>query len=392
MTKKLLPIIINLIAIGALLLTACGEPKEETIKIGVITELTGEVPKVGEACQNSLTMFVEELNAAGGFEIGGKKYPVELVIEDGTSAPEGASSTASKLIEQDKVLAIIGPNRSMGAIPAGEIANNAGVVLISPWSTNPRTTKDRPYVFRAPFLDTFQGVVDAQFATEELGATKAAVLYDIACDYCKGIAEYFRDEFNRLHGEGAIVAYETFTTGDQDFSAQLTKFKGTDAQVLFTPQFYNEVPLIVSQAQDLGLTIPIMGSDSWGDPQTIELCGDKCNGLYFTTHYVASAAVGATKEFVDKYEAKFGAGTASDVAALNWDSIKLVLQAAENCGVITGDLEVDRKCIRDGMAEIKNFEGITGKMSYDEQGDPIKCVVIVVIQDQKFVQYGEVCP
>jgi len=392
MTKTRFTTILSVLVALAFLLTACAPAKQATLKIGVISELTGEVPKVGEAGKNSVTMYAEELNAAGGVDVGGKKYKVELIVEDGTSAPEGSASSASKLIEQDKVLAIIGPNRSMGAIPAGEIANNAGIVLISPWSTNPRTTKDRPYVFRAPFLDTFQGAVDAQFASDKLGATKSAVLYDIACDYCKGIAEFYKGEFERLNGAGSVVAFETFTTGDQDFSAQLTKIKATDAQVLFAPQFYNEVPLIVSQAQDLGLTIPILGSDSWGDPQTLELCGAKCNELYFTTHYVASAAVGATKEFVDKYEARFGAGTASDVAALGWDSLSLVVQATKNCGKITGDLAADRNCIKDGMAAIKDFEGITGKMSFDAEGDPIKCVVIVQIKDQNFEQYDTVCP
>jgi branched-chain amino acid transport system substrate-binding protein len=384
--------LISILLIGAFILPACGPAKTDTLKIGVIAEITGEVPKVGEAGKNSVEMFVEELNAAGGVDVGGKKYQVELIVEDGTSAPEGAASAASKLIEQDKVLAIIGPNRSMGAIPAGEIANTSKVVLISPWSTNPRTTKDRPYVFRAPFLDTFQGMVVARFANQKFGATKAAVLYDIACDYCKGIAEYFKGEFENMNGAGSVVSFETFTTGDQDFSAQLTKIKGTDAQVLFTPQFYNEVPLIVAQAQDLGITIPIVGSDSWGDPQTLELCGDKCNGYYFTTHYVASAAVGKTKEFVDKYEAKFGTNTASDVAALGWDSIQLILQAVKNCGIITGDVAVDRECVKNGMAAIKDFEGITGKMSFDAEGDPIKCVVIVQIVDNMFKQYDTVCP
>ena len=380
--------------VGTFLVAACGggTSQVDTLKIGVIAEITGEVPKVGEAGVNSVEMYVEEVNAAGGIDVGGKKYTIELVIEDGTTAPEGSASAASKLIEQDKVLAIVGPNRSMGAIPGGEIANTAGVVMISPWSTNPRTTAGRPYVFRAPFLDTFQGVVDAQFATDEFGVTKAAILYDIACDYCKGIAEYFQAEFDNIHGPGSVVTVETFTTGDQDFSAQLTKIKGTDAEVIFTPQFYNEVPLIVSQAHDLGLDVTILGSDSWGDPQTLELCGEPCNGLFFTTHYVASAAVGATKDFVDKYEELHGAGTASDVAALGWDSIELVVTAIQNCGEITGDLEADRTCIKDGMASITDFAGITGTMSFDAEGDPIKCVAVVKIVDEAFVQYDEVCP
>lgn len=392
MKKSVLFTLICMVALGTVLATACGESQSNTIKIGSIQEITGEVPKVGEAGANASKMYVEEINAAGGIDVGGIKYLLNLITEDGTSAPEGNVSAATKLINQNKVLAILGPNRSMGAIPAGEIANTSQVVLISPWSTNPRTTADRPYVFRAPFLDTFQGAVDARFAVQQFKATKAAVLYDIACDYCKGIAEFFRKEFETANGAGSVVAYETFTTGDQDFSAQLTKIKATTAEVLFAPQFYNEIPLIVKQARDLGFTKPVMGGDSWGDPQTLQLCGELCNGLYFTTHYVASAAVGDTKVFVDKYESRFGKGTASDIAALNWDSMALIVKAIQNCGKITGDIAADRNCIKDGMASIKDFVGITGKMSFDAQGDPIKCVQVVKIVNQSFQRFSEVCP
>ncbi len=155
--------------------------------------------------------------------------------------------------------------------------------MISPWSTNPQTTKDRPYVFRACFLDPFQGPVAAKFATEEFQAKKAAVLYDIASDYPKGLAEYFKEAFEKIHGAGSVVAFETFTTKDRDFSAQLTNIIKSGADVLFTPQYYDEVPLIVKQAHQLGWKKPIMGSDSWGSAELMKLCGDDCKGLYFTT-------------------------------------------------------------------------------------------------------------
>jgi branched-chain amino acid transport system substrate-binding protein len=166
MKKTHLFTMLSVILVSVFLVTACGSSQSDTLKIGSIQEITGEVPKVGEAGTNAIKMFIEEVNAAGGVDVGGKKYQLEVVTEDGTSAPEGAASSASKLIEQDKVLAIVGPNRSMGAIPAGEIADAAGIVMISPWSTNPRTTAGRPYVFRTPFLDTFQGAIDAQFASD----------------------------------------------------------------------------------------------------------------------------------------------------------------------------------------------------------------------------------
>jgi len=264
--------------------------------------------------------------------------------------------------------------------------------MISPWSTNPRTTKDRPWVFRACFLDPFQGPVAAKFATEEFGFTKAAVLYDVASDYPKGLAEFFKQAWEDLHGPGSVVAFESFTTKDRDFSAQLTKIKESGAEFFFTPQYYDEVPLIVKQAHELGWDKPILGSDSWGSAELMTLCGDDCKGLFFSTHYAAAGATGATKEFIDRYNAKYGY-VPDDVAALTWDAMLIVQKAIQDCGKITGDIKADRKCVRDALAKIKDFKGITGKMTFTEEGDPIKCAVIVKISDTgEFEFYKQACP
>ncbi len=391
MRNKLTFQAICLTTVIAFLLTACAGGAGNTIKVGLNIELTGDKPKVGEQSKYAAEMFVEEFNAAGGLDLGGKKYTIQLVIEDNNATGDGAVAAANKLITQDNVLMLIGPNPSNAAVPAGEVANNLKTPMISPWSTNPNTTLNRPYVFRAPFLDPFQGPVVANFATNQFNATKACVLFDVASDYPKGLADNFKTAWEGLHGAGSVVAFESFTTGDQDFSAQLTKIKAADCEILFTPQYYQEVPLIVSQAKDLGITIPIVGSDSWGDPQLVELCGADCEGYFFSTHYVASGATGATKDFIDKYNAKYGY-IPGDVAALTWDSMLLTVQALKNCGKLTGNLQQDRDCIRQGMANIKDFEGITGKMTFDEQGDPIKCAVIVQIQNGEFIAYDQACP
>lgn len=390
-TRRLALLVMALV--GATVLAACQAAGGggDTIKVGLNLELTGSIPKVGEHSRVAAEMFAEETNAAGGLDIGGKKYTIELVVEDNNGTAEGAAAAANKLITQDNVLVLVGPNASVAAVPAGEVANNLATPMISPWSTNPNTTLNRPWVFRAPFLDPFQGPVVANFATEQFGAEKACVLFDVASDYPKGLADNFKIAWEGLHGPGSVVAFESFTTGDQDFSAQLTKIKATDCQVLFTPQYYSEVPLIVEQAQDLGITLPIMGSDSWGDPQLLELCGDTCEGFFYSTHYAASGATGATKEFIDKFQARHGE-IPSDVGALTWDSMKIVAQALQNCGSLGGNLEENRTCVRDGMAAIKDFEGITGTMTFDEQGDPIKCAVIVQIQGGEAVFYKSVCP
>ena len=381
-----------MLCLGVFSLAACGGGEGgDTVKIGLNLELTGSIPKVGEHSRVAAEMFAEQMNEAGGIEIGGQTYTIELVTEDNNGTAEGATGVANKLITQDEVLVLVGPNASVAAVPAGEVANNLETPMISPWSTNPNTTLGRPWVFRAPFLDPFQGPVVANFATEQFAAERACVLFDIASDYPKGLADNFRAAWEELHGAGSVVAFESFTTGDQDFSAQLTKIGATDCQVLFTPQYYSEVPLIVSQAQDLGITIPIVGSDSWGDPQLLELCGDACNGFFYSTHYVASGATGATKEFIDQFNARHNE-VPSDVGALTWDSMLLVTQALQNCGALTGDLAVDRACVRDGMAAISDFEGITGTMTFDDEGDPIKCAVIVQIQDGAVGFYESVCP
>jgi branched-chain amino acid transport system substrate-binding protein len=376
----------------ALILGACQPAAPDTIKIGINAPLTGDIPKVGEGTKYAAEMWLEDINAAGGLDVGGKKYQVELIIEDNESKAESAVAAATKLITQDEILAMVGPQASKQAVPAGEIANNNSVPMISPWSTNPNTTLNRPWVFRTPFLDPFQGPVVANFVNDEFGFTKAGVLYDIASDYPKGLAEFFKSAWEGIHGAGSVVAYESFTTKDTDFSAQLTKIKNSGAEFIFTPQYYNEVALIVQQARELGFEGPIVGSDSWGSAELMNLCGDPCKGLFFSTHYAAEGATGATKEFIDRYNAKYGY-VPDDVGALTWDTMLILQKAIQDCGTITGDLATDRACVRDALAQIKDFDGITGKMTFTEEGDPIKCAVIVRISDQgTFSFYQQVCP
>jgi branched-chain amino acid transport system substrate-binding protein len=386
MSRKLFALLI----FASLLLGACGGAATPTIKIGINAPLTGDIPKVGEGTKFSAEMWLDE--NGGTLTVGGTDYPVELVIEDNESKGESAAAVNTKLITQDEVLVIVGPQASKQAVPAGAVANDLQTPMISPWSTNPNTTLDRPWVFRTPFLDPFQGPVVANFVTEEFGFTKAGVLYDIASDYPKGLAEFFRSGWEDIHGEGSVVAFESFTTGDTDFSAQLTKIIDAGAEFIFAPQYYNEVALIVQQARELGFEGPIVGSDSWGSAELMNLCGDACKGLFFSTHYAAEGATGATKEFIDKYNSEYGY-VPDDVGALTWDAMNIVKTAIQNCGEITGDIEADRKCVRDAMAGIEEFPGITGNMTFTDEGDPIKCAVIVRINEEGlFSFYKQVCP
>ncbi len=385
-------ILISVLMVASLLLASCGTaaPKEDVIKVGVIAELTGDIPAVGASCKNAAELAVKEINDAGGLEVGGKKYKIELYIEDNAGKADQSASAASKLITQQNVVAIVGPNASRYAIPASEIAESSKVVLISPWSTNPRTTlvgdttESKKYVFRAAFIDPFQGRVVAKFALDNLGAKTAAVLFDVASDYNKGIAEFFKQTFEE--NGGTVVAYETYTTGDKDFSAQLTKIKDTNPDVVFLPNYYSEVPLQIQQAHRLGITAPFLGSDSWGSAELLSLCGADCEGYYFSTHYAADAATPVATKFIDAYKTAYGT-TPDDVAALTYDSFGLLWNALQLAGA------VDRESVRTGMSKITNYEGVTGNMAFQAgSGDPIKSAVILQIKGDKFVWFANANP
>ncbi len=388
--KKASFVLVMLLTISMVLTGCAATGGTQTIKVGVVAELTGDIPAVGASCKNAAEMAVKEVNDAGGLEVGGKKYQVELFIEDNAGKADQSASAAQKLITQQNVVAIIGPNASRYAIPASEIAESSKVVLISPWSTNPKTTLDaktnepKKYVFRAAFIDDFQGRVVAKFAMDNLGAKKAAVLYDVASDYNKGIAEFFKKTFEE--NGGTIVAFETYTTNDKDFSAQLTKIKEAAPDVVFLPNYYSEVPLQIQQAKRLGINVPFLGSDSWGSAELIKLCGADCEGYYFSTHYAADNATPVAKNFIDGYTAKYGS-TPDDVAALTYDSFGLLWSALKSAG------KVDRQAVRDALAKVSNYEGVTGNMKFQEgSGDPIKSAVILQVKGDKFVWFANANP
>ena len=363
----------------------------ETIKIGFNLPLTGDIPEVGEGSKRAAEMYLNDINSDGGLEVGGKKYPLEFIYMDNESKAESAVNVALKLIEQEDVVAIIGPNSSKQAVPAGGTCNDNRVPMITPWSTNPDTTKDRPWVFRAAFLDPFQGPVVADFAAKKFGAQTSAVLFDVSNDYSKGLAEIFKSSWE-AKGLGPVVAFESHGTKDQDFSAQLTKIIAAKPDFIFVPDNYNQVALIMQQARDLGYKGHFMGSDAWGTPDLIKLAGEVAYGQYFSTHYAAAGAKGATKVFIDRYKQTYGEEPA-DYAALTWDSIGIMIEAIQNAGRVEKSPRKMRKAIREGLAAIKSFDGITGSSKFDEQGDPIKCAVVVKISDQgEFVFEESVCP
>lgn len=375
---------------AGVLVPGCSDVSGPVVRIGVIAELTGDIPAVGASCKKAAELAAAEVNDAGGLSLGGTKYKIKLYIEDNAGKADQSASAAQKLITQKEVTAIVGPNASRYAVPASEIAESSRVVLITPWSTTPKTTLDaktgapKRYIFRACFTDPFQGKVVARFAREELKAKKAAVLYDVASEYNKGIAEIFKTAFEEKGGR--IVAFETYTTNDKDFSAQLTKIKRAGPDVIFLPNYYSEVPLQVQQAHRLGIKVPFLGSDSWGSEELVKLAGADVEGYYFSTHYAADAATPAATRFIQAFKTRYGA-TPDDVAALTYDAFGLLIRALENAG------KPDREAVRDALARIPLYEGVTGNMQFKEgSGDPVKSAVILRIKGGKFAWFANANP
>jgi branched-chain amino acid transport system substrate-binding protein len=370
--------------------SGCGDKNPSTIRVGLIAEMTGDMPAVGESCRKAAQLAVKEMNDAGGLRVGDRQYRVELFMEDNAGRADQSASSAQKLITQKKVIAIIGPNATRYAIPASEIAESSKVLLITPWSTSPKTTLDartgapKKYVFRACFTDPFQGRLLARFAADRLKARKAAVLYDVASDYNKGIAEFFKETFE--HNGGKVVAFETYTTNDRDFSAQLTKVKKADPDVVVLPNYYSEVPLQIQQAKRLGINAPFLGSDSWGSQELTKLSGKDCEGFYFSTHYAPDTAAPVSRRFIQAFRKAYGA-MPDDVAALTYDSFGLLGQAIGAAG------RIDRQAVRDALARVQNYEGVTGTMQFREgSSDPIKSAVILKIKDGAFVYFANANP
>jgi branched-chain amino acid transport system substrate-binding protein len=368
----------------ATLVWACGKKELPDLAIGVIAELTGDIPAVGASCKNAAEMAVAEINEAGGAKVAGKSYRLRLVVEDSRGSGAEAGSALKRLAGEDKVFAIVGPNASLNAIPAAQAAEEGKIPMISPWSTNPLTTAGKKWVFRACFTDAFEGHVLARFATGYLHASKAAVLYDPGSEAPKSQAELFRKDFEESGGK--VVAFETYKTGEKDFTAPLGRIAAANPDIVFLPSYYNDVPLQLRQAHKLGIKAPFLGSDNWSSPELVTLGGADAEGASFCNHYAPEVRVDAVARFVTPYRNKYGT-TPDDVAALTYDSFKLLAKA------LAGASRLDREAIRDALSKIREFEGVTGKMTFKEgSGDPVKSAVMMRVEGGKAVFVTTVDP
>lgn len=374
-SKVLTALVLGTVLAGLAAGCGGGEKKADTIKVGANLEMTGGSASYGISSKNAIELAFKEINEKGG--INGKQ--LELVVADNKSEAAEATNAMQKLVSQDNVVAVIGPNLSSSVIAASAINNSAKVLDIAPMATNPYVTVDqasgktKDFNYRTCFIDPFQGTVMAKFATAELGVGNAAVLIDNSSDYAKGLAQFFKENF--VKEGGAVTAEESYLQKDTDFKATLTKIKATNPDFLYVPGYYQEVGLIVKQARELGMNMPIAGGDGWDSAKMPEIAGAAAlNNTYFSSLYSPEDSSDINKNFVAAYEKAYG--QKPDVfAALSYDSALLVAEAIKNAG------STEPAKISEVMAKINGFSGVSGSVTFDDKHNPVKSAVILEYKD-----------
>lgn len=374
--------LLSVLAAGAVMMGAlagCGGEKKaeqgDVIKIGGLLEMTGGSASFGISSKNGIDLALNQINAKG--VLGGKK--LALVVADDKSEASEATNGMQKLLSQDKVVAVIGPNQSSAVIASGAINNGMKVLDITPMGTNPdvtvdpKTGKTREHSFRACFIDPFQGTVMANYVSKEMGIKKAAIYIDNTSDYAKGLAAFFKENF--VKNGGAVVAEEAYLQKDTDFKSTLTKIKAANPDFVYIPGYYQEVGLIVKQAREIGLNVPMAGGDGWDSSKLPEIAGkDALNNTFFTNLYSPDDTSDLNKKFVEEYQKAYKAKP--DVfAALAYDCALLVAQAIEDAK------SAEPAKISEAMAKIKGFKGVSGEVTFNEQHNPIKSAVIIENKD-----------
>jgi len=364
--------------LATVLLMACTskashEPvPEPELRIGVIVYTDEEVERISTV--NAADMAVEKVNAGEGLTILGQKHKVTWIREDVRGAvPEESVAAVKRLINQGEVVAIVGPQYSSDAIPAGEIAEISGIPLISPISTNHKTPLSKKFVFSMGLLDDFQGKVAAHFLLNDLDLKRIAVFYNVANPYSRGIASVFKKSVERS-GKGRIVTFESYTTDEVDLTSQLTRIKDSEPQAVYLPNFSQETTKIAAKAREMGITSLLVGGDGWdrtGFSQIVEF-----EGAYMTAHYSADIRTPENESFVKEYMARYGL-TPGDTAALTYDAFNMIFNAIKHQG------NTDPVSIRDGLYSMGPFEGVGGDIDFTDTGDPKKGAVILQFTDGK---------
>ncbi|MDQ0219308.1 ABC transporter substrate-binding protein [Peribacillus cavernae] len=382
--RKVGGVMLSLSLSAGLLLAGCGGAEEsggsgggKEIKIGANVELSGGVASYGQSASQGLQLAVDEINKEG---IDGKK--LKIVKVDNKSDAAEATNGALKLATQDKVAAIVGAATSTNTLAQVQIATDNKIPLITPTGTNPDITnkdgKVNEYVFRTCFIDPFQGTVAANYAKDEFQSKNAAVFIDSASDYSKGLAKAFTDSYTKAGGK--IVAKEAYVAKDTDFRATLTRIKSAKPDFIFLPGYYEEVGLIVKQAREAGIDVPIMGGDGWDSPKLVEIAGNEAlNNTFITNHYSAADPDEKIQEFVKAYKAKYK-DTPDGFAALGYDTGYMLADAIKRAG------DASPEKIKEALAKTKDLALVSGNVTLNENHDPIKSASILKYEngEQKF--------
>lgn len=372
--KKIMSVLMaGALAVGVL--AGCGGEKKDAaksdvIKIGVFLPLTGDNAAGGELELRGIKL-AQKLHP----EVNGKK--IELVVADNKSDKAEAASVAARLIEKDKVQVILGSYGSSLSMAAGNIVKESKVPAIGTSCTNPQVTANNDYYFRACFIDPFQGTVMANYAFKK-GAKKIAIVQEVSNDYAVGLAKFFKDSFTKLAGEGSIVEIANYQTGDKDFTAILTNIKAKNPDAIFAPGNFTESALLVKQARQLGITAPFMGGDTWETQEFIDVGGKDVEGVALSTAFDREKATTAeAKKFLEAYVKEYK-GEPSALTALAYDAYLIAIDGIKRAN------STDSVKIRDAIAQTKDLECVTGKTTFDKNGDPIKGAVIKTVKDGKF--------
>lgn len=382
-------------ALLSFLLFSCAK-KEDVVVLGEFGSLTGVTATFGKSTERGIQMALDEINKAGGIE--GKL--IRIVVEDDQSKPEEAATAVKKLVNQDKVLLVLGEVASSRSLAGAPICQEAGVPMITPSSTNPKVTQVGDFIFRVCFIDPFQGEVMAKFARNTLKVTKAAILKDIKNDYSVGLAQFFTETFQSLGG--TVIADESYSEGDIEFRAQLTSLKAKNPEVIFIPGYYTEVGLIARQARDLGITVPLIGGDGWDSPRLVEIGGKALENTFYSNHYTAEDPRPEIQKFIAEYKAKYGE-IPDAMAPLGYDAARIAFDAIKKSGILQEEnikqaynenpkvtflmdainTLKNRERIRDAIAGTKDFPGVTGMITIDQNRNAKKSAVVVKIEDGK---------
>lgn len=351
---------------------ACAkEPAGEPIKVGHYASMTGKEATFGQSTDNGIRLAIEEINAAGG--VNGR--PIEVITYDTKGESREAGAAVTRLITSDKVAAVLGEVASGLSLAGGSVAQQYGVPMITPSSTNPRVTTGRSMVSRVCFIDPFQGYVVAKFARENLKADRVAILYDQTAPYSKGLRDEFKSHFEKMGG--TIVADQAYSGGDQDFSAQLTTIRGENPQAIFVPGYYTDVGNIALQARKLGISrdVPLLGGDGWDSEQLAKIAGEAIEGSYYSNHYAPDQASAEVEAFVKRFRERFNGATPDGLAALGYDAAKVLADAMKRTLDTTGGLK--GADLASAIASTTKFPGVTGVISIDKDRNATKSAVVV---------------